>query len=98
MQWPSRWPHETLRPTRLGARADEHRGGEHLLGAVVTFFPATPDGPLMPTIRMRWLRRESEPNQFDVRYRTKVLQQWWDCPFDDNLHGEWRDVPVEDSP
>lgn len=52
----------------------------------------------MPSVLFRWVRRVSAPNQFGIGYREKVLQQWHECAFEDSLHGEWRDVPVEEGP
>lgn len=64
----------------------------------MTLFPDTPEDPLMPSVLFRWVRRVSAPNQFGIGYREKVLQQWHECAFEDSLHGEWRDVPVEEAP
>lgn len=57
---------------------------------------------MTPTLKLRFIVR-LVPITGDTGLRVRILQQWWDNPYnfgDDpdvpRVKGEWRDVPLEE--
>jgi hypothetical protein len=61
---------------------------------------------MIPTAKLRFVERlVPMPEHGGYLKTVRILQQWWDNPYDfgddtgePRVNGEWRDVPIEKEP